>query len=427
MTEQNNQRPKARLHQTIRNISASRQHFGLSLNAVEYLRHIAECVSPDDLKDGRTPWCYERVDDLAHRLAIDPRSVQNIEKRLHDLNLIERKPMNNGHRCGKRCRRTGELLWVHGISLAPLIERDDEIAAIEQTRADRDRAYRRMRQNIHAVRARLKETLAAAQPFASLAALRDQTWAIYDASPSRVTRQGFGLDDLTRLHAELTLALDALATALDAITAPEPKAVDNLAKAVKISDAPEISCRQKYSTTPVRLYSCNDAEPPDGGTFSDSEDRANARSGLEMKGASVQVARKPEHRAGGKKSDPVITPERLLDLAPERWRDAISGIDRPDWTVIGFVAAARRAELGVSETAWRTGVERMGARRAALCLAILDTNRNHPTKPVRSVGGAFVAMTRRDAKGELDLAPSIRWIAARRAGADGTAGYHGGA
>ena len=111
-----------------------------------------------------------------------------------------------------------------------------------------------------------------------------------------------------------------------------------------------------------------------------------------------------------------MTASRLLELAPERWQDALGGIDSVDWSVISYVAAARRAELGVSEHAWRAGIAEMGDRCAAICLAVLDTNRDHPTKPVRSVGGAFVAMTRRARAGDLHLEPSIQWIAARRAG-----------
>ena len=392
MNEQQNPRPKAGLHRTVREIASNRAHFGLSHTAMEYLRLVAERVSPGDLKDGRTPWCYERVDDLAHALSCDPRTIRNIEKRLEALGLVDRKPMANGHRAAKRCLRTGELLWAHGISLAPLLERRDEIAAIEQNRADRERAYRTMRQKVHGVRARLKETLAAAAEHLGLADLCRQMWAIYDASPARVTRHLFELDDLTRVHAELMLAVDTLIEALDQINSSMPEAGDNDALDVNISDTAEINCRHKYRTTPLELYSCNR---------------------LEINDANGETGHNPEKRPRGNNSDPAITPKRLLDLAPDRWTEAISGIEHPDWSVIGFVAAARRAELGVSEHAWQAGVDRMGPRRAAICLAILDANRNHPTTPVRSVGGAFVAMTRRDATGELDLQPSLNWIAAR--------------
>ena len=114
-------RPKAGLHQTVRNVASNRLHFGLSHTAVEYLRRAAECVSPGDLQDGRTPWCYERVDDMALALGVTPRSIHTIEKRLAAVGLIERRPMTNGHRGARRCYKTGELLWAHGISLLPLV------------------------------------------------------------------------------------------------------------------------------------------------------------------------------------------------------------------------------------------------------------------------------------------------------------------
>ena len=389
--------PKSALHQTVRHVATARMALGLSRAAIDYLRRATECVSPDDLTDGRTPWCYERVDDMALLLGVDPRTVHNIEKRLDELGLIERKPMANGHRWAKRCRRTGEILWVHGISLRPLIERREELTAMATRIADRERAYRATRQQVHALRARLKEALAAAQEFPVLAEMRDRTWAIYDAAPVRVTRQVFDLDALTRIRAELGLALDTLVEALDRVDSSSSEFVDNVMINDKISDASEILPTHKYDTTP-KMYSCS---------------RANARTGLEMENAKGEIEHNPENC-----TEPQITARQVIDMAPDRWRDALEGIETVDWKTVGFVAAARRAELGVSDHAWQAGIGRMGPRRAAICLAVLDTNREHPTKPVRSVGGAFVAMTRRAETGTLHLEPSIRWIAARRAGVE---------
>jgi len=398
--------PKSALHRTVRHVAMARLNLGLSRAAVDYLRRATECVSPGDLVDGRTPWCYERVDDMALQLGVDPRTVHNIEKRLHDLGLVERKPMANGHRWAKRCRNTGELLWVHGISLAPLIERCDELAALATRIADRERAYRMTRQKVHALRARLKEALAAALDLPALDDLRERTWAIYDAAPARLTRQVFDIDDLTRIEAGLALALHSLTEALETSEATPCRGVDNRPDHTGISDAPEILPAHEYDTTPI-LYSCS---------------RADARTCMEIKEAKGETGHNPECR-----TEPQMTARQLLDLAPDRWRDALEGAETVDWRTIGFVAATRRAELGVSEHAWRAGVDGMGPRRAAICLAVLDTNREHPTKPVRSVGGAFVAMTRRAETGSLHLEPSIRWIGARRAGAVPAAVDHAGA
>jgi len=419
MTLSNNQsaKPKAALHQTVRNIAQCREILALPLLAVEYLRQAAEAVSPDDVQDARTPWFYERVDDIAHALVCDPRQVQRIEARLVDLGLIEKHTLSNGHRHAKRCRKTGELLWAHGISLKPLIERRDELEALATNRADINREYRATRQQVNNLRARLKDALAAAADYPALAGLRDQTWAIYDAAPGRVTYRLYDLAALARLRAGMTLALDAMIEALDALDTSSPEPGDNCFPDVNMSDASDIQVRHKYLITTLDLYSCRETKPPQGNQISGSSDPAQAVPGIETESAGGQIGHNPENAPVVKHQTPTITAKHLIQLAPDRWSANLGDADRIDWRMVGFVADARRAELGVSEHAWRIGVERMGPRRAAICLAILDTNRDHPTRPVCSVGGAFVAMTRRAEVGTLNLEPSINWIAARRAGA----------
>jgi len=257
MKEPSKQTPKAALYQTVRHLATARLTLGLSRAAIDYLRHASECVSADDLTNGRKPWCYERVDDMAHLLGVDPRSVHNIEKRLHELGLVKRKHMANGHRWAKRCRKTGEILWVHGISLAPLIDRRDELAALATQVADRDRAFRSTRQQVHGLRARLKEMLVMAAEFPAIADLRDRTWAIYDGAPERVTRRIFDLEDLIRIRAQLTLALDALSKSMQAMETSSEDVVDNNSISGKISDAAENQDTHKYNTISLNLYSCN--------------------------------------------------------------------------------------------------------------------------------------------------------------------------
>ena len=409
-------KPKAALHQTVRNIAQCREILGLPLLAVEYLRLAAESVSPDDVQNARIPWFYERVDDIAYALACGPREVHKIESRLVALGLIVKNTLANGHRHARRCRKTGELLWAHGISLEPLIERQGELEALATNRADINREYRATRQQVNNLRARLRDALAAAAEYPALADLRSQMWAIYDAAPGRVTYRVYDLPTLSRLKAELTMAVDTLVEALNALDTPVSEAGDNCLSGVSRSDASDLQDRHKYLTTFLTLYSCKDAEPPIGGKFSQSSDPAHAVSGLGMKDAGYQSGDNPENHPVVRNQAPTITAKHLIQLAPDRWSENLGDPDHITWQVVGFVANARRAELGVSESAWRSGIERMGERSAAICLAVLDINRDHPTKPVHSVGGAFVAMTRRAEAGTLNLEPSINWIAARRAG-----------
>jgi len=416
MTLQYNQQrtPKAALHRTVRNVAKCREILALPLLAVEYLRHAAETVSPDDVQNARTPWCYERVDDIAHALVCDPRQVQRIEGRLVELGLIEKRTLANGHRHAKRCRKTGALLWVHGISLRPLIQRHDELEALATNRADIDREYRATRQQVNNLRARLKDALAAAAEYPALTDLRDRTWAIYDAVPGRVTYRLYDLTGLVRLRTEMILAVETMIEALDMLAAPSPEAGDNGPSPVHMSDASDTRVRHKYPTTSLILYSCRNAGQTGDDEIRNPDKPASSMTGMERKGAGDRTGYNPQNAPIPENHAPKITARHLLGLAPDRWSENLGDPDRVDWRVIGFVADARRAELGVSERAWRIGVERMGPRSAAICLAILDTNRNHPTSPVRSVGGAFVAMTRRAEAGTLNLEPSINWIAARR-------------
>ena len=417
-TEHNQKpKPKAALHQTVRNIAKCREILGLPLMAIEYLRHAAETVSPEDVQNARTPYCYERVDDIAFNLGCGPREVHKIERRLADLGLIEKKTLANGHRYAKRCFKTGAILWVHGISLEPLIKRQDELEALATNRADINRAYRATRQQVNNLRARLKDALAAAADYPAIADLRSQMWAIYDAAPGRITYRLYDVAALSRLKAELTMAVDTLVAALSALDTPSSEAGDNCLSGVNRSDASDLQARHKYLTTSLDLYSCRNAEPPDGGKIPGSSDPAHAVSGLEIKDADGQIGDNPEKHPVVKNRTPAITAKHLIQLAPDRWSENLGDPEQINWQLVGFVADARRAELGVSESAWRSGIDRMGPRRAAICLAVLDANRDHPTRPVRSVGGAFVAMTRRAEAGRLNLEPSIRWIVARRAGA----------
>ena len=63
--------------------------------------------------------------------------------------------------------------------------------------------------------------------------------------------------------------------------------------------------------------------------------------------------------------------------------------------------------LGINHSAWADACTVMGRFDAALAVLVLDRNRNHPTNPVRSPGGALRAMTERARSGDLNIDASI--------------------
>lgn len=70
-------------------------------------------------------------------------------------------------------------------------------------------------------------------------------------------------------------------------------------------------------------------------------------------------------------------------------------------------------ELGINGSAWKAAVAQMGDITAALCLLVIDANRTHPVTPVLNPGGLLRAMTRRHAKGQLNLYGSLKGLTER--------------
>ena len=356
------QTPKAALYRCVRHVERVRKSLGLSLSCAAYLRLAADMVSGADLAEGRKPVFFMRVDDTAHMLGLSARQVNAIERRLEEIGFIKRETLGNGHRHARRNPRTGELLWSHGIALSPLLRRADELAALATAADDADRAFRAAREKANSARARLKAALASAES----GDLTEQGRAILAETPARLTRTAHTMRDLERLAARLTIAAQALEDA---------KPVDNTLikndETVQTSDKAEENDRHEITTSNSYLNSCNASE--------------------------------------------TITPQRLIALAPPRWRAALTEKTELTWTTIGYIADARRKELRIADHAWKEGQGALGKAGAATALMMLDANQSHPTKPVRNVGGAFVAIGRKARAGKADLATSLRFLALRRA------------
>ncbi|WP_282053267.1 replication initiation protein RepC [Phaeobacter inhibens] len=77
-------------------------------------------------------------------------------------------------------------------------------------------------------------------------------------------------------------------------------------------------------------------------------------------------------------------------------------------------ANARIAPLGINITAWAAACDRMGRVRAALCVMLLDANRDHPTAPVMNPGGALRGMIKAQNRSKLNLIGSLIGLHRRR-------------
>lgn len=107
--------------------------------------------------------------------------------------------------------------------------------------------------------------------------------------------------------------------------------------------------------------------------------------------------------------------DHAISLASEdfRFEMQVRSGDRPEYAFVE-AANARVAPLGINITAWAAACDRMGRVRAALCVLLLDANRDHPTAPVMNPGGALRGMIKAHNRGKLNLIGSLIGLHRRR-------------
>ena len=181
---------------------------------------------------------------------------------------------------------------------------------------------------------------------------------------------------------------------------------------------------------PTDIRSVNSQTPPNGDDTNLTE-RPNGRSGLESKPRGGRRSDEPKIVSRGDNSvveancdiDAVPLTE-IWKAAPTGWKSALGREVEISWPALIELADHFAPQLGVSPYAWSKALRVLGPSEAALGLMVLDRNRDHPTRPVVSVGGALVGMIRRAERGDFNLVPSIYGIIGRSKSANGEVSAH---
>lgn len=113
-----------------------------------------------------------------------------------------------------------------------------------------------------------------------------------------------------------------------------------------------------------------------------------------------------------------LNPKRFFDLAGPDMQIHIEArcADPTSISMHHIVDAAEmlKPHLGINHDAWVQACRAMGPEGAAICVLVIDANRDHPTSPVKNPGGALRAWTRRYETGDLNLVGSLIGLARRR-------------
>lgn len=113
-----------------------------------------------------------------------------------------------------------------------------------------------------------------------------------------------------------------------------------------------------------------------------------------------------------------LNPQKFFELASLDLQMHITARrgDRERVRMLDIVEAVEdiKPHLGINHDAWVKAAQCMGPEGAAICVLIIDANREHPTSPVANPGGALRAWTRRFQSGELNIVGSLIGLARRR-------------
>lgn len=115
------------------------------------------------------------------------------------------------------------------------------------------------------------------------------------------------------------------------------------------------------------------------------------------------------------KIEALFEPQQLFNLASRDFQTALR-MRTSRITTEAVIEAAHDmlAPLGINYSAWRAACGVMGRHGAALCVLVLDANRDHPQSPVRNPGGALRGMLRAHRGGKLNIVGSVIGLQRRR-------------
>lgn len=366
---------------------------GLGPRLTDILTRLIGCTEADAWMDPKKePIFYGRQESFAQRLGISTRQLRTHEKTLLKHGLIERRTAANGSRHGS----TGL-----GLVLTPIIERFTDLLHVREARNAR---YARMK---------------------TLKASRSVRWATFR-------------DELARLSAEdlVSPAVRDMITERGSwprtdtlLSMSEARLFDHIEAATSlcirltewIENHADSSCEPEET---FRSFIQEDIQMNHSETCNDNVDERSAGKPAHTKhpvpGPDGPVnCREKELEAETLALQGLFSGryglDRAVSLASEDFKIEmqVRNGERPEYAFVE-AANARIAPLGINITAWAAACDRMGRVKAALCVLLLDANRDHPTAPVMNPGGALRGMIKAHNRNKLNLIGSLIGLHRRR-------------
>ena len=366
---------------------------GLSTRLTDILTRMIGSTDQDAWIDPeKEPIFYGRQETFAQRLRISTRQLRSHEKTLQKRGLIQRRTLANGSRYGSAGL---------GLVLTPLIERFTELLDIREARKAQ---FERMK-------------LLKAQRSIRLATFRDE---------------------LARLSENDVLSDDIQALIQERATWPRTDtllSMGEVALSQHLDDATDLCARL---VNWIENHSDSSCEPEETFRSYIQEDINQIHSEECNAHVNKRSADKPAHSKSNTSEPygPDDCREKQLQAETEALQGLFSGYyglshavslaseefqmemearggERPEYALVE-AAAARVPHLGINITAWAAACDRMGRTKAAICILLLDANRDHAVNPVCNPGGALRGMIKAHNRGKLNIVGSLIGLHRRR-------------
>nr|WP_273545173.1 replication initiation protein RepC [Heliomarina baculiformis] len=355
-------------------ISEVAPHIGLRPARLAVLNYIIGRTRASDwTSPHREPVFFGAQDLAAVELGKTSRQLRTDEAALAKLGLIVKRVAANGARYG----RAGL-----GLILTPLIARLEEFIALRD-RLRAERRHLRALKDLRSLRLRhMKRCIAALPASATKDPEVADILARYDDWPRSDALSRLGLDRLTahlQSCAELCNSID-----------------DWFENHGLSSDQPAENFRPFLQNT--------------------KEDIQNVESLLAVDNATTHE-KTAQHEAPPS-APATLMPEHLHSIAGDGLRmmlDAGGDQNRPiRERDIVEAAWALLPMLDIHPSVWHEGQSTLGDHGLALCLLLVDAQRDHPRYPVRNPGGLMRELIRLAKAGKLDLGASLAALQKRR-------------
>ena len=366
---------------------------GLSTRLTDILTRMIGSTDQDAWVDPeKEPIFYGRQETFAQRLRISTRQLRSHEKTLQKRGLIQRRTLANGGRYGSAGL---------GLVLTPLIERFTEFLDIREARKAQ---FERMK--------RLK-----AQRSVRLATFRDELARLSESDVLSDDIQAMIQERATwpRTDALLSMGEASLSLHLDEATDLCTRLVDWIKNHSDSACEPEETFRSYIQEDINQIHSeeCNaHVDKRSAGKPAHSDSTTSEPDGPDD-------CREKQFLAETEALQGLFSGyyglSHAVSLASEEFQmemEARSG-ERPEYALVE-AAAARVPHLGINITAWAAACDRMGRTKAAICILLLDANRDHAVNPVRNPGGALRGMIKAHNRGKLNIVGSLIGLHRRR-------------